>query len=131
MLNGNPDAATNAITAQGERVNEIYLTELTFAKAALLERIKSPYATGAHVDASAQLNDLMRAIFILAHPAQKTGELIAANAFQAAVDSWGDMIRMDELPLFADAIGRIFKRVEDVTPRGAATEKKPQATTAG
>ena len=128
----NPTAAVDALTATGERVGAITFTELTFAKAALLERIGSPYASGKRAEANAQqLDDLMRALFILAHPAQVSGELIRDNAFAGAVDSWGDSIPMSELPTMADAIQRIFKRVEDVTPRGGSPEKKQQATTAG
>jgi hypothetical protein len=129
----NPKAALDVLIAAGEKVGKIHLSEITLAKAAIMDRIKSPLVTGKKLK-DISFDDVIPTLFVLANPAIDSKKLLAQNKFDAAVETWSDTV-----PFSADlfeALKRIAGRLNGVAPEGMTGEAVPgddqkKTTTAG
>ena len=129
----NPKAALDVLTAAGETVGTITLSEITLAKAAILDRIKSPLVTGKKFK-DISFDDVIPTLFVLATPAADTKKLLAQNKFESAVETWSDTVPFST-GLF-EALKRIAGRLNGVAPEGMTGEAAPdddqkKTTTAG
>lgn len=134
----NPKAALDVLNAAGETVGKITLSEITLAKAAILDRIKSPLVTGKKMK-EISLDDVIPTLFVLATPAGACRQLIANSTFDDAAVEWSDSIPMaDGLKLF-EALKRIANRLNGVAPSGMVSgdgdevpgDDQKKTTTAG
>lgn len=134
----NPKAALDVLNAAGETIGKITLSEITLAKAAILDRIKSPLVTGKKLK-EISLDDVIPTLFVLATPAQACRQLIANSKFDDAAIEWSDTIPMaDGLKLF-EALKRIANRLNGVAPSGMVSgdgdepkgDDQKKTTTAG
>jgi hypothetical protein len=113
----NPKAALDVLNAAGETVGAITLSEITLAKAAILERIKSPLAGGKKLK-DITLDDVIPTLFVLANTARDCRVLLANNKFEAAVEAWADAINMADGMKLIDSLKRITNRLNGVAPEG-------------
>jgi hypothetical protein len=131
----NPKAALDVLIAAGETVGKIHLSEITLAKAAILDRIKSPLVTGKKLK-EVGLDDVIPTLFILAMSAETSRKLLSESSFDAAVIRWSDSIPFaDGIKMF-EALKRIAGRLNGVAPEGMTGEAVPgddqkKTTTAG
>jgi len=134
----NPKAALDVLNAAGETVGKITLSEITLAKAAILDRIKSPLVTGKKMK-EISLDDVIPTLFVLATPAAACRQLLANATFDTAAVEWSDAIPMaDGLKLF-EALKRIANRLNGVSPSGMVSgdddapkgDDQKKTTTAG
>lgn len=113
----NPKAALDVLTAAGETVGKITLSEITLAKAAILDRIKSPLVTGKKMK-EISLDDVIPTLFVLATPAATSRQLLSEKKFDDAALAWSDTVDFaDGLKLF-EALKRIASRLNGVAPSG-------------
>ena len=132
----NPQAAVDALTACGEKVGGVVLNELTLGRVALLEKVGSVFAKGKVETSKLSAMDMLPAMYILAEPVAAVMAQIRDGTFDTAVMEWADTIAMGEITELAEAVKRIFRRVEAVAPQGmvdgeGGDEKKQVAATAG
>jgi hypothetical protein len=120
----NPKAALDVLNAAGETVGKIQLSEITLAKAAILDRIKSPLVTGKKLK-EVNLDDVIPTLFVLATSAADSRKLIAQDKFDAAVLDWSDSIAFADGILMFEALKRIASRLNGVAPEGMTGEAVP------
>jgi len=116
----NPKSAVDAITACGETVGSVTMTELTLGKAAVLEKAGSRFAGGLAPGERLTAEDVLLIVFVLAHTAQFSNALLRDGRFEDAVLEFADGIPLGASRELMDAISRILKRVSDVLPQGVS-----------
>lgn len=112
----NPRSVINAITANGETVGEYHLSEVTFVKVAILEKIGSPIITGEMKDCG--LQDLFQTLFVLAHSPVESILMMQDESFFHKSIEWANEIPMKHYSRMMEAVKRIAERLEAVAPQG-------------
>ena len=112
----NPRAAVDSIIARGETVGRIHLSEVTFVKVAILEKIGSPITSGEMKDVG--LQDLFQTLFVLAHEPGDSVQMLQEGCLLQKSLEWAQSIPVNHYKKIMDALRRITQRLEAVAPQG-------------
>lgn len=118
----NPKRAVKALTACGERVDEVEVREITLGLAAVLELLGSPLVVKRGAESGElTLREMLPTIFAMTRSAAETERLLAEGGFEAVMDAavaWADDLSTATGMKLAKACARMAVKVADVSPQG-------------
>lgn len=122
----NPKKVVEALAARGSQHGAIRLREFTPATIVIMQKIGSPLMDAAGGRKEMTDMDILKMVFILAHPAGDSFSLISdgPRAFEQAVIEYGDGIPLGDLPDLGKKLIQLFVRATSTAPAGAVPGAK-------